>query len=449
MRRFLTIAFGVGAYVALVVSATRSEPISVEESLPAPTNDTATKQSGDAMALFKARDYEGALKLWQEAVRDKPDMPPAQVIMAQLFMQVGMFKEAQEALDHAVVDAPGDPEPYLLQAGLALRDRELDKADSQYRKAKDLLAGFTKNEKRKTWLQLQLCGGLSALAEAREDWAAAQKAAEESLKIAPKNIAAIQQIAFYLVKQKKPDAALARLREAAKQDKAMPMPEVLLAQLYQRVGDNENVKKWMAAAIAAEPKNLKARVAAAYCALSMSQLEDAQKHALAASQIDPKSFDAKFLRGLIALLQKDYVAGELYFDSALKQMPSDFSAANNLALALVEQGDEAKTRRAVELAETNAKKFANSASAISTYGWALYKAGKLEEAEQTLKKSLALSKPSVDTAYYMARVLVDRGHPAEAKQLLESVLKGKAPLSMCGAEAEELLAQLKKKAESK
>ena len=445
MKRFLAIAIGVGAYVALAVSASKSEPISVEESVPTPTNDSATKQSGDALALFKARDYEGALKLWQETVRDKPDMPPAQVIMAQLFMQVGMFKEAKDALDHAVVDAPNDPEPYLLLAGIALRDRAPEKAESQYQKAKGLLVDFKKSETREKWLQLQLFGGLSALAESRDDWAAAQKAAEESLKVEPKNVAAMQQIAFYLVKQKKPEAALARLRDAAKQDKTMPLPEVLLAQLYQRTGETENVKKWMAAAIAAEPKNLKVRIAAAYCALGMSQLEDAQKHALAASQIDPKSFDAKFLRGLIALLQKDYVAGELYFDSALKQTPNDFSAANNLALALVEQGDEAKTRRALELAEANAKKFANSASAISTYGWALYKAGKLDEADQALKKSLALSKPSIDTAYYAAKVLADRGRAVEARQLLETALKGNTSLSMCRAEAEELLAQLKNK----
>ena len=173
-------------------------------------------------------------------------------------------------------------------------------------------------------------------------------------------------------------------------------------------------------------------------------MDEAQKHAIAAAQIDPKSTDAKFLRGLIALCQKDYTAGELFFESILQKSPNDFAASNNLALALVGQDDEAKSRRALEYAEANVQKLPKSSNAASTYGWVLYKLGRLDDAEKALRTAASLGKVSVDTAYFTARLEVDRGHKAEAKQLLESALKEAKGLSMFRQEAEELLEQLKK-----
>jgi cellulose synthase operon protein C len=421
-----------------------AEPISTEDSLSLPSDTTPQKQeTADALALFKARDYDGSLKLWQEAVKKNPEMPPAQVIMAQLYAQANMPKESEKALEQAAQEAPNDPETPMLLASLAMRGGDLAKAESLLQKASGLVSAFGKSPQRKESLQVRLYGSQAAVAEARKDWPVAQKALEELSKRDPKNSAAVQRAAYCMIQQKNPEGALARLREAAKADPAMLTPEVLLAQLYQRSGDRDNVKKWMAAAVTTAPKNLKTRLAAGYAALEIGQMDEAQKHATAASQIDPKSFDAKFLRGLIALILKDYQAGELYFDSALRQSPDDFATSNNLALALIEQNDEAKGKRAVEYAAANAKKYPQSASAASTYGWALYKTGKLDEAEKALRTAAALGPRSVDTAYYTARVWVDRGRKDEARQMLETALK-QTGLSMCRQEAVELLEQLKK-----
>ena len=141
-----------------------------------------------------------------------------------------------------------------------------------------------------------------------------------------------------------PDGALAKLRDAAKANPAMLTPEAVMAQFCQRSGDVANAKKWMAAALAAAPKNLKTRLAVGQCALEMGLMDEAQKHAIAAMQIDPKSLEAEFFRGLVALCQKDYHTAESYFESALQAAPpgSAFPISNNLALALIEQEDEAK-----------------------------------------------------------------------------------------------------------
>ena len=87
------------------------------------------------------------------------------------------------------------------------------------------------------------------------------------------------------------------------------------------------------------------------------RLEDAATQAAAALQIDPTSFPAKILRGVVALFQKDFTTAERYFELASLQSPRSFPAANDLALALIEQDDKSKQLRALEYAENNVRKY--------------------------------------------------------------------------------------------
>ena len=215
-----------------------------------------------------------------------------------------------------------------------------------------------------------------------------------------------------------------------------------MAQYCQQARDPENAAKWMAAALSAAPRDLKTRLAAGHLALDAGQLDEAQKHARAAGQIAPTSLEAKFFRGLIALFQEEYEAAELLFESGLKQSPHSFSFSNNLVLSLVEQKNEAKRNRALELAEANVRQRPRSPEAASTYGVVLYKLGRLYDAASALRKAASIAQSDLDTAYFTARVSVDRGRKAEARHLLETALKNPAP-SRFRQSAEELLQQIK------
>ena len=284
-----------------------AEPILGEESLNLPADTARPKEEGgSALALFKVGDYEGALKMWQELAKSNPDMPPAQTIMAQLYLKADMPKEAQNALDQAMVDAPDDPEAYLLLATVAMHDRDLTKADSLYQKAGRLISKFDKSVKRKKLLQSWLSRGMAGLAEARKDWTGAQKAFEEWSKLEPNNAAARQQVAYCLFQQKDAAGALEKLREAAKADPAMLTPEAVLAQFCMGTGNFEKAKKWMSAASAAAPKDLKTRLALGQCALDMGDLDQAQKHAIAATKIAPKSIEAQIAPGIDRALPEGF-----------------------------------------------------------------------------------------------------------------------------------------------
>ena len=443
--RIVVVLSALSAFAWYAAARLSADPISGGD-LGAPAGtDVKSQEITDAVARFKDRDFDGALKLLKEAVKKNADLPPAQVILAQLFSQANIPMGVRNALEQTVVESADDPEAYVIMGDIALRERQVTAASLLYAKAASLMAKFDKSAKRKGLLQPRVYSGLASVAEARADWAGAQKQLETWLTLEPKSALAMQRLARCLFQQKKPTSALAMLRDAAKADPEVLTPEAILAGFYERADppDRENANKSMAAALVAAPKDIKTWLVAGQHALETGQLEEAQKRAAFAMDLDGKSLDAKILRGVIALFQKDYKAAELYFESAHLQSPGNFAASNNLALALIEQKDESKKRRALEYAEANARQFPKNAEAASTYGWALYKLGRLDEAEQALRAAASGGTFSADTAYYIARVSFERGRESEAKQLLESALKSTGPFSQ-RQEAKALLERLKK-----
>jgi tetratricopeptide (TPR) repeat protein len=302
---------------------------------------------------------------------------------------------------------------------------------------------FKKSAKRKGFLQPRILHGLADVAINHKDWAGAQKHLEAWLKLAPKNTTAMQLLAGCLFEQKNVPGALEKLKEAAKVDPEILTPEAMLAQYYEQSGDHENAKKWMVSALTLAPKDLKTRLTAGQWSLHTGRLDDAQTQAAAALQIDPTSLPAKILRGVVAIFQKDYTTAERYFELARLQSPRNFAAGNDLALALIEQDDKPKQLRALEYAENNVRLYQRSPEAASTYGWVLYKLGRLDDAEKWLQAAISAGQVSPETAYYCARLAKDRGHDAVAKQWLEGALKSTSPFAM-RPEATALMEKLKK-----
>jgi Tfp pilus assembly protein PilF len=363
--------------------------------------------------------------------------------MAQLYLQGNMIPEARNALEQAIVEVPTDPEAYLRLARFCLNDGNLDKAESNLQKAESLLVAFKEDDSRKTRLQMFLLDNQASLAQARKDWPGAQKSFEALLKLDPKNINALQKIAFCLFQEKSIEKSLETLQEIPKLDPKALAPQAMLSQFYDQAGDEQNADKQLAAAVAASPKNLQTRLMAGNRAMLKGQLDEARKHAVAAMQIDQKSLDAQILQATIAAYEKNYLTAELLFESALKSSPNNPVILNNLAMVLIQQEDDVKKRHALEYAEAIAKQFPKSPQVASTYGYVLYRLGRLDDAERELQAAMPIASTDLDTAYTFARVAVDRGRKDEARQLLETGLKNPQS-SMFRQESEELLKELKK-----
>jgi tetratricopeptide (TPR) repeat protein len=311
-----------------------------------------------------------------------------------------------------------------------------------YEEAARLAEDFEGDSKRADALQQRAKAGLAIAAEVRGDWESARKHLEAWLAEDPDNAAALQRLGRTLFELGQIDEALESLQAAIENSDSTIAPEAILAQYFERDGDEENSTKWMIEALKAKPQDLPTRLAAVQWAIETDQLDQAAEQAKLALQLDPDSLQAQLLRGVVALLTEDYETAEKFFQQAHIEEPGNFAASNNLALALVEQDDESKQARALQYAQMNARQFPNVAEAASTLGWVLYKLDRKQEAEQALRKAFSRGNVSADTRYYMARLYADTDREDEARQLLEQALATESTFSK-RAEAEALMEELK------
>ena len=126
MRRTFFCTIVAGAFLALCSGGTTSklaaDPIT-QVDVAAPAGGTAqSEEEGDAMARFKERDFDGALKLLREAGKKNPDLPPPQVILADWFRRANVPAGMRTFLEQAVIEAPADPQAYVYIGELALRE---------------------------------------------------------------------------------------------------------------------------------------------------------------------------------------------------------------------------------------------------------------------------------------------------------------------------------------
>ena len=420
-----------------------AEPIA-PGSLDSPAEQTQRQQMPEiteAARFFNMRDYQGALEQLREAVKKDPALPPPNIIMAQFFAQAKNMAGVRSALEQSVIDVPDDPQAYLILGDLALRERRITEARLLFEKAEGLLSQWQGSAKRKESMMPQLYGGLAATAEIRGEWDKAQKLLVAWLELDYDNAAALQRLAQCQFRTDNVESALQSLRAAAKVNADMLLPEAILAQWSARSGDQQGAKKWLIDALTTAPKDAKVRLVASQWAWENGQLEEAEKQAEAALQLAPSYYSALNLRGVIALFRKDYAAAEKYFESAHLQAPTDVAASNNLALALVEQNDVEKRRLALHYAEANVRERPQSPEVYATYGWVLYKLGRLRDAEEALQKAVSGGKLTPETAYYLANVLADSGRGEDAIRFLQLALKTTAPFAQ-REDAQELLDQL-------
>ncbi len=439
------LAFGAAVLLAgfgLFASMVSAEPLGLDAlDSPAVPEQQNIPEVTRAIERFQQQDFNGALELLKKASAEHADLPPAQIVMAQLFSQANQGNAVRVSLEQAVNESPDDPEAYVIMGDIAMAQGRVTEASLLYEQAEALLAKFTASARRKSILDARNLSGLAAVAEARGKWDVAEGHLKAWQALEPENAVCLQRLARARFQQKSPSDALKLLREAAELDENVLTPEAQLGRFYHEFGDQKNARIWMENAIKIAPNNLRTRLVAAQWYLETNQLEEASREAEAAAKLDPKSLEAMLFRGVVALFLKDYETAENYFQRAHLQSPGNFAASNNLALALIEQDDEQKRRRALEYATANARQNPRATEALSTYGWVQYKLGNIEEADRVLQAAAGTGTLSPDTAYYLAVVGAQRGRKDQAIQLLTAALNTTQPFSQ-RQEAQVLLQQL-------
>jgi len=417
------------------------------ESLTTSPGDQLPKEIAElqqAVESFQKQEYERCWELLGAARKRYPTLPPARLLLARFFLAHDLLPPARVALEQAVTEEPDYPGVYLTFGELALAERRLTDALLHFEKVGALLERSQWSEQQRRGVLARTAAGLASVAAARRDWADAKKHLTDWLSLEPRSGTARRQLARVEFALKDQEAAYRDLEQSAKDDPSLEPATVAMGWLYTEQGDFNHAREWMDRAVAAAPKDVKTRLSVAMCLLYQHQPEKAKPHAEMAARLDPKSKEAGLLYGSVARHLKAYAEAEAWFEWLHRADPADLAVTCQLAHVLVEQADEAKRRRALELAESAVKAEPKSPEGLSTLGWLYYRLGRPAEAERTLQQAArAAAILAPDTAYYLARVLADRGRSAEARDLLKRALAAPG-IFVRQPEAEQLLRDLTK-----
>jgi tetratricopeptide (TPR) repeat protein len=447
------LSWGVLAVLLVVVVSPRPVQAQVTaQSLigKAVSDDSMNKEITNAIGRFRDRDIDGCRALLERAKSNNPKLPPPGVMMATLWLSVNQLGPARAELEDTVVKFSADPEAYLMLGDLAFQDRRITEADVLFTKATGLTEAFTENPKRKRDFDIRCNAGSAAVAEARRQWEIAQKQLAAWLQLDPDNASAHQRMGIVLFNLGKEVESLAAFREARKLDEKAIQPELALARLYDDAKKRDTAKKLIEQAIKASPNDAAVQLAAAQWYLGQNDLETAKQGAEAALKLDARSLEAKVVRGAIARVARDYKTAEKFFNDAHVQSPGNFPASNSLALVLIESDDKDARQRSMEMAEANVAMHRENSpqqvNALTTLAWVYYKLGRREDAEKILAQITQNNMLTTDGAYYVAKLLADRGEKDRAQKILEQVLENE-PMFATRPDAVDLLAKLKKDGE--
>ena len=111
----------------------------------------------------------------------------------------------------------------------------------------------------------------------------------------------------------------------------MLTPEAVLVQFCLGTGDFENAKKWMSAASAGAPKDLKTRLAARSVCAGHGRLGPGAKARHRRDQDRAEVDRSQIAAGIDPALPEGFRGGRVDFDGVVAEAPHNVAATNNLA----------------------------------------------------------------------------------------------------------------------
>lgn len=384
---------------------------------------------------------ELARKRFEELIKAQPNNHQARLALAELGVRTGAAPE--EVLTHlraAIKANPGEPMSHLVLIAQLLPSD----AKAALNAAREATAALPNNlEIMEALGRTQVAAGspeqavstytkLTALAPvnagyqvrlaealaANKDADGARRALRKALEIRPDLLVAKRGLVLVALAEKKPQEALALVREMQKQDPSDPM-------VHSLEGDVEATRKnWDAAAAAYRTtfnmnKNTDAAVRLHSALRAGGKTAEADKLVTDWIKDKPKDPAFRYYLGDTALAQSDFAAAEGHYRAVIELQPRNALALNNVAWLMVKQGKPG----AVTVAEQANEIMPGRSPLMDTLALAYAADNKIPKAIETQKLAIARAPNDPSLKLTLAKLLIKSGDKAYARAELEDLVK--------------------------
>jgi tetratricopeptide (TPR) repeat protein len=375
-----------------------------------------------AVAAFRDGKADLALTWLVKASEVNPGLPPSEIMLARMCWVTGNLPQARLLLEHAAVGYSSNADLFLMFGELALAETRLNEAALSFDKAKALAQRDPINKP----VLMSATLGAASVSERRGQWAEADLLLREAVKSGADGSGVLLRLAKAQFETGNPSNAEMLLRRALQKDPAIDPIEITLGQWFHLADRKTEAERWVRLALENHPSDPRVLTAAFLWAVEIGRLTEAKEFVDRLSTAVPDDRNVLRLRGVAARFESDYDLAESVFQQLMVENPADFAASNQLALVLIEQNQEAKRLRGLQLAELNYRQYPQSIDARITLGWVYFRLGRLDEAESVFGSLGPVERLQGDLGYFAGRFHADQGRPELASRLLAFATTGRA-----------------------
>ncbi|HKS79923.1 MAG TPA: tetratricopeptide repeat protein [Candidatus Acidoferrales bacterium] len=374
-----------------------------------------------AQLLLTEEKYPDALELFKKLTTMEPDSFENYVRISQLYRRMGKFDDAESNLLRAKQLAPGNLE-ILYNEALLYEDQE--RFGDAVKVLSDAIAGIkgqsSSNENNPNALAI-LYEQLGHAYREEQNYPAAIESYQEMRKLGPEAAQRAQMLLIETYRDSRDIGhAIDETKKALADSPKDQQLTITLAMLYGENAQTDEATKLLQGLMQGNDNNQEILLDLAQVQEQGKHYTDAEQSAVKAEQLSQAGSDkeaAWFMLGAIYERQKKYDQAEQQFRKVLQENPNDAPVLNYYGYMLADRG--VRLEEATNLIQRAVRQEPNNGAYLDSLGWAYYKASKLAEAEEYLRKATERDAHDPTILGHLADVYLKMGQTDRAVTLME------------------------------
>lgn len=387
-------------------------------------NPERKKLVEEAIKSFQAKDAKQVVEFFDSIAAADKDFPPTDLLLAAMSFVIKDQSTGRLLLERAASKNVDNIGIHTAFSRLAINEGRISDAILHLDKIKQIAIEQKLSETAANFYARQYHDGMIDVAMRQSRFTDARALLVEQRQKLPDNPKVLMVSAELEFREKNYDKSLGYLSQLKDKYPASRAPESILASWFQRINDNEQSSKWIVAAAEKYPNDAQVQLEYASWAINKEDFPTASMSIKKAEDATKETGFSKNLKGKIAFAERSYVAAEYHYEALAQANPGNFDAVNMYILSLIESTDEAKQKKALDLAIQSYRKLPDNIVAQAALGYVQLRLGNLEQAKIALARGAQAKRgasPEID--FFVASVLKEMGEPEKARGVLDISLK--------------------------